>query len=284
MPPAPPVASAAPPRLSVLGGFALTVDGEPVRPCPSAQRVLVYLAVHGRSRPVQRRTLAERLWAETTSGRAAASLRSTLWRLPRPHDRDLVRTTPSTIDLAPDVQVDLWAGEDQARRLSAGGDPRQASRVERPEQLEQLEQFTELTSDLLPDWSEEWLLVEQESYRQARLHALERLCTDLAAAGRYPAALAAGLAAVRCEPLRESAHRRVVEVHLAEGNPSEALRQYQAFRRLLADELGLPPSPAIRQLVQHLLGRPVDAPGPAASSARGARGVREVHGAPRSRG
>ena len=257
MPTAPPPAPAAAPRLSVLGGFALTVDGEPVRPCPSAQRVLVYLAVHGRSRPVQRRTLAERLWAETTSGRAAASLRSTLWRLPRPHDRELVRTTASTVDLAPDVQVDLWAGEDQARRLSAGG------ALDDPGGLDQLEQFTELTSDLLPDWSEEWLLVEQESYRQARLHALERLCTDLAAAGRHSAALAAGLAAVRCEPLRESAHRRVIEVHLAEGNPSEALRQYQAFRRLLADELGLPPSPAIRRLVQHLLGRPVDAPRPA---------------------
>jgi len=243
---------AAAPRLSVLGGFALTVDGEPLQPCPSAQRVLVYLAVHGRERPVQRRTLAERLWAETTSSRAAASLRSTLWRLPRPHDRELVRTTGSTVDLAPDVAVDLWAGEDQARRISAG----------RLAELEQLEQFTELTSDLLPDWSEEWLLVEQESYRQARLHALEKLCTDLAAAGRYPAALAAGLAAVRCEPLRESAHRRVIEVHLAEGNPSEALRQFQAFRRLLADELGLPPSPAIRQLVQHLLGRPVDAATP----------------------
>ena len=271
MPPAPPPAPAAP-RLSVLGGFSLTVDGEPLRPCPSAQRVLVYLAVHGRSRPVQRRTLAERLWAETTSGRAAASLRSTLWRLPRPHDRELVRTTPSTVDLAPDVQVDLWAGEDQARRLSAGGDPRE------PARLEQLEQFTELTSDLLPDWSEEWLLVEQESYRQARLHALERLCTDLAAAGRYQAALAAGLAAVRCEPLRESAHRRVVEVHLAEGNPSEALRQYQAFRRLLADELGLPPSPAIRRLVQHLLGRPVDA------RAHGVHGAHGAHGAHGTRG
>ncbi|MDP9399167.1 MAG: bacterial transcriptional activator domain-containing protein, partial [Actinomycetota bacterium] len=68
----------------------------------------------------------------------------------------------------------------------------------------------------------------------------------------------AGLAAVQSEPLRESAHRRVIEVHLAEGNLGEALRQYQTYRRLVADELGLPPSPAIRRLVAPLLGRPVD--------------------------
>jgi DNA-binding SARP family transcriptional activator len=74
------------------------------------------------------------------------------------------------------------------------------------------------------------------------------------------AALQAGLTAVSAEPLRESAHRRVVEVHLAEGNPAEALRQYQSYRQLLRAELGLIPSPAIRSLVAHLLGRPADLP------------------------
>jgi DNA-binding SARP family transcriptional activator len=47
-------------------------------------------------------------------------------------------------------------------------------------------------------------------------------------------------------------------VHLAEGNAAEALRQYQTYRSLLADELGLGPSPALRRLVAPLLGRPVD--------------------------
>ncbi len=73
-----------------------------------------------------------------------------------------------------------------------------------------------------------------------------------------------GLGAVRSEPLRDSAHRSVIEVHLAEGNHAEALRQYDGYRRLLADELGLPPSPAIRRLVAPLLGRPVDLPRAAA--------------------
>jgi DNA-binding SARP family transcriptional activator len=90
------------------------------------------------------------------------------------------------------------------------------------------------------------------------MHRLEDMAGALRRSGRFAAALQAGLTAVRCEPLRESAHRCVIEVHLAEGNQSEALRQYQAYRQLLAEELGLPPSSAIRTLVAPLLGRPVD--------------------------
>jgi DNA-binding SARP family transcriptional activator len=236
-------------RLSLLGGFDLTLGPDRLAPCTSVQRMLVYLAVRGRGRPVQRKAVAQELWSQVPSDRAASSLRSALWRLPRPDGRELVRTTTSTLSLAPEVRVDLWAGQDRARAISAGAEP-PAERDGDP--------AADLTSDLLPDWDEEWLLVEQESYRQTRLHALEDLCDRLRQGGRYLEALQAGLAAVQCEPLRESAHRRVVEVHLAEGNPSEALREYSSFRRLLADELGLPPSPAIRRLVLHLLGRPLD--------------------------
>lgn len=42
-------------------------------------------------------------------------------------------------------------------------------------------------------------------------------------------------------------------MHLAEGNAGEALWQYDTFRRLLHAELGLPPSPAMRRLVDDVL-------------------------------
>ncbi|HYF72533.1 MAG TPA: bacterial transcriptional activator domain-containing protein, partial [Nocardioides sp.] len=103
-----------------------------------------------------------------------------------------------------------------------------------------------------------WLLGAQEAFRQKRLHALERSAAVLCGDGRFTDALDAGLGAVQSEPLRESAHCRVIEVHLAEGNQAEALRQYDHYRRLLAAELGLRPSPGIRRLVAPLLGRPID--------------------------
>jgi DNA-binding SARP family transcriptional activator len=64
------------------------------------------------------------------------------------------------------------------------------------------------------------------------------------------------LAAVSAEPLRESAHRELVEVHLAEGNVAEAVRQYDVYRHMLRRQLGLAPSPVMRRLVAPLLACP----------------------------
>ena len=256
------------PQLSVLGGFELTVGDEPLSLCASGEKLLAFLAVHGRFRPVRRTALAERLWSDTDPARASASLRSVLWRLPRPQGVQLVRTCSASLHLADDVTVDLWHAEDTAQAIAAsavmgetvtgqtvtGETDSAAALADRAG----CDPVTSLGGDLLPGWSDDWLILEQEAFRQTRLHALEQTCARLRHCGHYAAALRAGSAAVRCEPLRESAHRQLIKVHLAEGNHAEALRQYQSFRRLLAYELGLPPSASIRSLVAPLLGRPID--------------------------
>ena len=60
-----------------------------------------------------------------------------------------------------------------------------------------------LRDDLLPEWYEDWVLVERERFRQLRLHALEAICERFTEEGKYGLALEAGLAAVAAEPLRE---------------------------------------------------------------------------------
>jgi DNA-binding SARP family transcriptional activator len=235
-------------RLDLLGELRVQFEGETQRLSPSAQRLLGLLAVTQRTRPARRAAVAERMWPDTAPGRAASNLRSVLWRLPRPRGRVLVLGNAGEVWLAPDLRVDLWEAEELAHRLCAPDPPA----------LTPTTDLSTLHRDLLPDWSETWLLAEQESYRQKRLHALERSAVLFREQGRFTDALDAGLGAVQSEPLRESAHRRVIEVHLAEGNQAEALRQYDGYRRLLAQELGLPPSSSIRRLVAPLLGRPID--------------------------
>jgi DNA-binding SARP family transcriptional activator len=93
---------------------------------------------------------------------------------------------------------------------------------------------------------------QAEDWRQLRLHALEALASSLAKAERYGDAIAAALAAINAEPLRESAHATLIRVHLAEGNQSEALRAYARYRDLLMAELGLAPTPELVALVSHL--------------------------------
>lgn len=66
---------------------------------------------------------------------------------------------------------------------------------------------------------------------------------------RHALALDAALTCVGIEPLRESAHRAVAALHLAEHNAVEAVRQYGAFRRLVRAELGVEPSARFRAML-----------------------------------
>jgi DNA-binding SARP family transcriptional activator len=106
-----------------------------------------------------------------------------------------------------------------------------------------------LDGELLPDWYDDWVLVERERLRQLRLHALERLAEQFASAHRYHDAIDAALAALRADPLRESVHRLLIRTYLAEGNAVEAVRQYRLYRALIQEKLGLEPSSQIRELV-----------------------------------
>jgi DNA-binding SARP family transcriptional activator len=223
-------------RVEMLSGFELLCEGERVSLTPSVQRLVAYLALH--SRPLLRVHVAGVLWTDSSDERAGASLRSALWRLRRPAHM-LISSTSTHLCLNPDVVVDVREAAEYARKLIdkspddalVGGDE------------------SRLTADLLPDWYEDWVIVERERFRQLRLHALESLCRRLMLAGRFARALETGLAAVAAEPLRESAHRALIRVHLAEGNRGEAVQQYERYRSLLQRELGVEPSSHMRELI-----------------------------------
>jgi DNA-binding SARP family transcriptional activator len=65
----------------------------------------------------------------------------------------------------------------------------------------------------------------------------------------YLTALDAALAAVAVDSIRESAHRIVVKVHIAEGNSASAIRHYQWYRGLVRRELGVAPSRQMDELI-----------------------------------
>jgi DNA-binding SARP family transcriptional activator len=73
-------------------------------------------------------------------------------------------------------------------------------------------------------------------------------------AGNFAGALEAALIALRAEPLRESPHRLLLEIHLAEGNYSKAIYTYHAYRILLRRELGVNPSSGIGRLQDATVG------------------------------
>jgi DNA-binding SARP family transcriptional activator len=226
-------------RLCLLVGFQLSCSGQPVIVPPNGQRLLALLALSERA--VSRVYVAGTLWPDVPDDRSGANLRSTLWRLPRPRT-PLVEASVQVLRLGSGVAVDVREAADAARQALDG---QTSPKVERSLELWRF-------GDLLLDWYEDWVVVERERFRQLRLHALEVICERLTGAGKFGRAVEAGLAAVASEPLRESAQRVLIRVHLAEGNHVQALRQYQSYRRQLHDELGLEPSPQMEQLIRHL--------------------------------
>ena len=225
-------------QLGLLRGFELR-RGDDLVPLPmSAQRVVAFLALH--DRPLQRLYVAGTLWLDASEERANASLRTALWRLGRPSCR-LVEATATHVALAGDVTVDVRQAKQLAESAIDGCSIPAARTLYG-------------AGEILPDWYEDWVLIEREHFRQLRLHALEAICAELTAAGRFAEATQAGLAAVAGEPLRESAHRALIAAHLAEGNPGEALRQYRFFARILKEQLDLEPSQLMDDLMRALPG------------------------------
>jgi DNA-binding SARP family transcriptional activator len=225
------------PRLALLSAFELRCNDRLVALPRPAQRLLAFLALQ--DRPVLRTRVAGTLWLESTQDHAFGSLRSALWQVRRP-GHELVETTSSQLRLASHVAVDVHEAVAWARGVLGG-----SSELE----------LSDNVGDLLPDWYDDWVLIDRERLRELRVRALECLCARLTTAGKFYQAVEAGLAAVEGEPLRESAHRSLITVHLAEGNQAEAIHQYRLYRELLHDQLGLEPSTLMEQLVRGLIVR-----------------------------
>jgi DNA-binding SARP family transcriptional activator len=211
----------------LLPDFELAVAGARVVLPTSAQRIIAYAAVA--QRQVSRVAVAGLIWPELPAERSAASLRSTLWQIRR-RAPGAVCTDAQGVWLGVDVDVDYAHAIETARghgELSAEA----------------------LQHDLLVEWGDEWVLMERERYRQLRLHALEQLCRRLVSVGETCAAIEVALSAVNSDPLRETGQRALIEAHLADGNVSEAIRQYRAFESILAVELGVAPTTGLSALV-----------------------------------
>jgi DNA-binding SARP family transcriptional activator len=223
--------------LRLLGHFSLSVNGVARELPVQAQKVIAFLALHTGPQPRER--VAGQVWVDADLKRCKGSLRTVLWQVRRVSP-DLVQAQRGSIALGSSVRVDLHEGWAVVKSILDGRpvDPDHALSL--------------LAQRLLPDWDDEWSLLEQERVQQMYVHCLEALSHQLVNEKQYAYAMQAARAACRIEPLRESAQRAFIDIHLAEGNHAQARRVFEDFRRLLQSELGVEPS---AQLVASLTAR-----------------------------
>lgn len=226
-------------RIVLLGGFEFVWQGQEITLPLGAQRLLAYLALREGS---HRSRAAENLWPDSPPARAAANLRSALWRGRKVGNQAVIERNGPRLRLSSAVRIDLTDLRSRTDRVISNTPTNGA--------VDSV--AAELGRELLPEWTEDWLIVERERWDQERLHTLELLASRLLSAERFLPAMQTALTAIAVEPIRESAHRTVVEIHAAEGNHASALRHYQNYRDLLDRELGVAPSPQMTQLAKRL--------------------------------
>lgn len=226
-------------RLRLVPEFQLLVDGRVVELSHGMERVVAFLGIN-RS-PISRTRLAAALWPDVADYRASGDLRSALWRLRRL--AGVIRNHDSRVGLDPEIAVDVADLVALSHSLVDAPTPSALKRL--PDLV--------LGHEILPGWDEEWLVVERERFHLQRLRALERSAEHLLTQGAHAAALDAALACVASEPYRESAHRLVIRIHLAEGNNAEAYRAFGRYSGLVEEELGIAPSPLLAELIAPLM-------------------------------
>jgi WD40 repeat protein/DNA-binding SARP family transcriptional activator len=248
-------------RLDVrlLGPFQVTLDGEPLTGFRSdkVRALLAYLCTE-RAGPHRREKLAGMLWPDWPESSARANLRRALADLRSLiSDRDatppFLSITPQTIEFntASDASVDVTAFADLAGRGGRVSDRDPADL----EQAVALYRGEFLAGFSLPDSSlfEEWALFNRERFHRLILEALQRLVQHCQQSGEYERGLGHAWRQVELDPWREEAHRQLMLLLAASGQRSAALAQYKTCRRVLAEELGIEPSPGFRETYELLL-------------------------------
>jgi DNA-binding SARP family transcriptional activator/pimeloyl-ACP methyl ester carboxylesterase len=243
-------------KFYVLGPIEIRpAAGTVLVPHGSKQRLLLALLVLHAPRVVSPERLIDILWGDDVPADPAAALRTQVSRLrallaEAGVEGCLQRGAPSgyCLDLA-SADVDAGRFEDLHRRAAEAAVPEHAlALAEEALALWRDEPFSEFRDT-------HHFLGEAARLRELWLSTSERRVQCLLALGRTGDALTAVVTLVDADPLRERSRALAMQALYLAGRQHDALASFQDYRRLLSEELGLSPSPALRalerEIVQH---------------------------------
>ncbi|MCY1136605.1 BTAD domain-containing putative transcriptional regulator [Actinoplanes sp. Pm04-4] len=221
-------------EVRLLGPVELWAGGRPLPVGEPRQRTVLAALACEAGRVVTAETLIDRVWGEAVPARARHSLQSHLARvrgaLRRGGVDPLVRRSGGYLLDLPADQVDLLRFRALAGAHGDVAQLRSAVRLWRGEPL------AGLTGD--------WPAAMRAAWDAERLLAVVAWAEAELATGD-PAAVIGPLGAiVREQPLAEPVAVALMRALHATGRTADALGQYDALRRRLADELGADPAPA----------------------------------------
>ncbi|REE95350.1 BTAD domain-containing putative transcriptional regulator [Thermomonospora umbrina] len=245
-------------RIGILGPVEVTEDGRQVTVGGARLRALLTRLALDAGRVVPTERLIDDLWEDRPPAGAPNALQSLISRLRATVGRDLVETPAGGYRLAvPVVAVDAHAFEAAVAEARDVPDP-----AERSARLR--DALASWRGPALADVSglpfAEGPVARLEGLRRAARE--DRVDADLAL-GRHAELIPELQALAAADPMREPLRARLMRALYGAGRPAEALAVYADIRRLLADTLGVDPSPELQALHLAMLRRdPVLLPDP----------------------
>jgi DNA-binding SARP family transcriptional activator len=216
----------------ILGSLQVFDGDREIGVSGGKQRALLAFLLLRANHAVSEDVLIEAVWGESASAKAGSNLHVLVWRLRGSIGADRVaREAGGYLIRVEDGELD----------------------VDRFERLRREQRFGEALAvwrgPPLADFAyEPWAENEIRRLEELRLLALEgRIDADLAS-GEHAELVGELQSLVAEHPLRETLRRQLIVALYRSGRQAEALEAYRDARRMLDEELGLVPSPALREL------------------------------------
>jgi predicted ATPase/DNA-binding SARP family transcriptional activator len=251
-------------QLRLFGAFELRRgDGQHVQfATKKAKALLAYLAVQ-RGQPQQRAKLAALFWEESSEEQARESLRQTLTLLrkalsPEASERLLVHS--DTLALSPAAcSIDIHEFEG----LVTSSEIKNLERAAHLYRGEFLEGFHLRAAEF-----ERWLSAVRQELNEKAVNTLDKLLSNRIASGILEGGMTIANRLLSLDPLRESAHRGLIQLYCKQGRYASALQQYQQCADQLAKELGVEPDAATKALYRQIREQRSKPPNARAENAR----------------
>lgn len=230
----------------------LADDGAPVTLTSRHQRLLLGILVAAAGRVVPGDELADSLWREEQPEHPGSALQSQVSRL----RARLGPAGPRIIWTPSGYRLDAPAELVDAARFERFLDRVREARDEPGVLLAWLDRALALwRGPAFADLDDQRVLApEAARLEELRTTAAELRGETLLRLGRAADAASAMRGLTRAQPFRERPVALLVRALARDGRVADAAAEFERFRRLLADELGLTPSPALRALERAVLG------------------------------
>jgi len=234
-------------RLSIrlLGGLEISSSGprrEPVK--LRSPKTLELLALLVCRRTISREEVADTLWRDLGPDKAWRNLNTTLYYIRRATSEGgllpFLSTEGNMLHIDPAaVECDMYEFEALLKEARASGN----FGDERLRRMDRLYQEGGLLKGRMYEWA-------TDRARRLEHEYAAMLETAARSAGTEPLrALQLYERLLQLDELREDIHREVIRLYVTMGRQSEARRQYRLLAQLLDRELGAPPDPELRKLL-----------------------------------